>query len=55
MIGNLRKNNLMDEEDKSSKEAIIHNLNVHTVNDKLDSTKTKFEELLLLADLNLKK
>ncbi|CAI6359182.1 unnamed protein product [Macrosiphum euphorbiae] len=55
MIENLRKNNLMDEEDKSSKEAIIQNLNVHTVKDKLDSTKTKFEELLLLAELNLKK
>ncbi|XP_029341047.1 protein timeless isoform X1 [Acyrthosiphon pisum] len=45
IIGNLRKNNLMDEEDRSSKEAIIHSLNVHTIKDKLDSPKTKFEEL----------
>nr|ARM65416.1 timeless A variant [Acyrthosiphon pisum] len=48
IIGNLRKNNLMDEEDRSSKEAIIHSLNVHTIKDKLDSPKTKFEELLQL-------
>ncbi|XP_029341049.1 protein timeless isoform X2 [Acyrthosiphon pisum] len=48
IIGNLRKNNLMDEEDRSSKEAIIHSLNVHTIKDKLDSPKTKFEELFQL-------
>lgn len=55
MIGNLRKNDLMDEEDKSSNEAINHHLNVHTVNDKLETTETKFEEFTPLAELNIKK
>jgi len=55
MIGNISKNNLMDGPDKSSEEAIKQHLNVHSVKDKLETTKTIFEELSLLAELNLKK
>jgi len=55
MIGNIRKNDLIDTPEKSSNEVIKHNLNVHSVKDKLETTKTIFEELSLSAGLNLKK
>jgi len=46
----------MDGQDKSSKESIKHNLNVHTVKDaKIETTITVFEELSLLTVLNLQK
>lgn len=55
MIGNICKNNLIDRPEKSSKEVIKHHLNVHSVKDKLETTKNIFEEISLSSGLNLKK
>lgn len=56
MIRNLRKNNLMDGQDNSSKEVVNQNSKVNTVNvkDKLE-TKTTVEDISLLPEHDLKK